>query len=272
MGEQTPTPYPELNNVLRELVESIQSILGSDFVGAHLQGSFAVGDFDVHSDVDFVVVTEDELTHEQVDALQVMHERIYNLETEWAKHLEGSYFPKDVMRHLSQRGKVLWFLDHGSRSLVRDTHCNTAVVRWVVREKGITLAGPPPESLVDPVSADVLRKEIFMTLNEWGQDVFAHPKNYNNRFYQGYIVLNYCRMLHDLHDGTVGSKRTGAAWAKANLDPVWHGLIDRAWSCRPNPAVSVRTPAEPEDFALTLEFVQMIMHESRRYAAANHLA
>jgi len=49
-----PTPYPELNAVLRELVESMQAILGESFVAACLQGSFAVGEFDRHSDVDFI--------------------------------------------------------------------------------------------------------------------------------------------------------------------------------------------------------------------------
>ena len=83
----------------------------------------------------------------------------------------------------------------------------------------------------------------------------SHPDPYNNRFYQGFIVLSYCRMLHDLHRGMPGSKRAGAEWAKANLDPPWQGLIDRAWNGRPNPALSVRQQADPEDFKATLEFI-----------------
>ena len=71
----------------------IQQILESNFIGAYLQGSFAVGDFDQHSDVDFIVVTEDELTSHQVERLLVMHDQIYQLDSEWAKHLESSYFP-----------------------------------------------------------------------------------------------------------------------------------------------------------------------------------
>jgi predicted nucleotidyltransferase len=55
------TPYRELNTVLRELVESVQHVLNESFIAAALQGSFAVGDFDVHSDVDFIVVIENEL-------------------------------------------------------------------------------------------------------------------------------------------------------------------------------------------------------------------
>jgi hypothetical protein len=104
----------------------------------------------------------------------------------------------------------------------------------------------------------MLRKEIWSTIRNWGQDIVTNPDNYNNRFYQAFIVLNYCRMLHDLIRGYPGSKRAGAEWVKVNLDPSWIGLIDRAWNGRPNPAVSVRQPADPDDFKNTLEFVQYI--------------
>ncbi|MEK7786640.1 MAG: aminoglycoside adenylyltransferase domain-containing protein, partial [Chloroflexota bacterium] len=82
-----------------------------------------------------------------------------------------------------------------------------------------------------------------------------------------FIVLSYCRMLHDLHTGFPGSKRAGAKWAKAVLDPSWAGLVDRTWDGRPNPALSVRQPANPEDFKLTLEFVQYIIQEGTQYFA-----
>jgi len=258
-----PSTYSKLNMVLRELLKSHQETLNGNFVGTYLQGSFAVGDFDQHSDLDFIAVTEEELSDEQVDALQIIHERIYQLESPWAQHLEGSYFPKRTLKDHTQSSQDLWYLDHGAHSLIRSDHCNTIVVRWVVREKGIALAGPLPATLVDPISPDLLRMDILETINEWGQDILDNPAHFNNRFYQGYIVLNYCRMLHDLHTGTNGSKRAGAEWAKAHLDPSWSGLIDRAWSCRPDPATTVRQPTDPEDFARTLEFVQLVIDESK---------
>lgn len=251
-----PTPYPELNSVLREFVDSVRAVLRASFVGAYLQGSFAVGDFDLHSDVDFIVVLEEELSPEHVHSLQAVHERIYGLSIPWAQHLEGSYFPKQVLRERTRLSEQLWYLDHGSRSLILSDHCNTVLVRWVVREQGICLAGPAPAQLVDPIPVETLRKEMLATLHTWGQEIVSHPDPYNNRFYQGYIVLSYCRMLHDLHRGLPGSKLAGAEWAKANLDPRWKGLIDRAWDGRPHPALSARQQADPEDFKETLEFIQ----------------
>jgi hypothetical protein len=262
LNTRNPTPYPELNQVLQELVESILAVLGENFVGAYLQGSFAVGDFDRHSDVDFLIVVKDEIKDDRVQVLQSMHVRIYRLDCAWAQHLEGSYFPKEVLRRPAQPIEKLWYLDNGSQSLIRSDHCNTVVVRWSTRECGVVLAGPHPATLIDPIPVDLLRQDIMATIQDWGHEILTEPERFNNRFYQSFIVLSYSRMLHDYVTGSIGSKRAGAEWVKATLDPSWAGLIDRAWDGRPNPAVSVRKPADPEEFKSTLEFIQYIMKVS----------
>lgn len=50
-------PCPELDAVLADLVGSARDILGDTFVGAYVQGSFALGAGDLTSDCDFVVAT-----------------------------------------------------------------------------------------------------------------------------------------------------------------------------------------------------------------------
>ena len=264
------TPYAALNIVLEELVAGVRAILGDNFVGAYLQGSFAVGDFDENSDCDFIIVIGQDLSDEQVRALNAMHERIYGLAYGWAQHLEGSYFPGTLLRDYRQRDEPLWYLDHGSRTLERSTHDNTVVVRWVLREHGLALAGPSPATLVDPMPVAALRQDILDRMRAFREWALADVSHIANRFYQAYAVLNYCRMLHDLHTGTVGSKRAGAAWVKATLDPAWAGLIDRAWAGRPNPALSVRQPADPQDVTRTREFMEYIFGMSREYAVDNH--
>lgn len=41
-------------------------------------------------------------------------------------------------------------------------------------------------------------QEALETITGWRQEILDEPQRYNNRFYQGFIVLNFCRMLHDL--------------------------------------------------------------------------
>src|SRR6266516_6006391 len=122
-----PTAFPELNCVLADLAEGARAILGDNFCGAYLQGSFAVGDADEHSDVDFIVATHGELSDEQLAGLQAMHAWIYALEAPWAQHLEGSYVPKDRLRRVDPERTQFPFLDNGASELVLDDHCNTAV-------------------------------------------------------------------------------------------------------------------------------------------------
>lgn len=262
-----PTPDRELNVVLHELVTSVQAILGDNFVAAYLQGSFAVGDWDAHSDVDFLVAVDHKVPETHLAALQAMHARIYDLDSNWAKHLEGSYFPKETLRHDDPSRAPLLYLDNTSRELVRSDHDNTRVVRWVTREYGITLAGPDPHELIDPVTADDLRHEVLATMRDWAQQIFANPAQMDNRWYQPFAVLSYCRMLHTLRTGRVGSKPAGAQWVTSALDSHWADLIERACKERPNPSLKVRQKADPDDLKRTLDFIKYALAVSQQYAS-----
>lgn len=251
-----PTPFPDLNDVLHQFVVGAQAVLGAAFTAAYLQGSFGVGDFDSDSDVDFMIVVEQDLSADQLAALQALHGRIYDLESSWAQHLEGSYFPKDLLRQADLAKTPLWYLDNTSRELVRSDHDNTRVVRWVTRAHGIPLAGPDAKTLIDPVSADSLRQEVRHTMQAWATEIFGNPGAMDNGWYQPYAVVSYCRMLQTLETGRIESKLAGVTWAKQNLDHTWLSLIERAWAARPNPSLKIRQKANPVDFESTLKFIQ----------------
>lgn len=261
----TPTPYNDLNTVLDDLVQSVQAILQDNFVGIYLQGSFAIGDFDAYSDVDFIVIVAHALSESHIAALQTMHERIYERHEIWAKHLEGSYFPKATIRQYTDCTEQLWYLNNGSHECVLSTHCNTVLVRWIVRNQSITLAGAAPKELIDDIPVRILRQYIWEDMHQWGADILAEPERFANVFYQQFILQSYCRMLHDFVRGYPGSKRAGTKWAKATFAPTWHSLIDRSWAERGNGSVTSRQPADPESFQSTLDFVRLVLRASERY-------
>jgi predicted nucleotidyltransferase len=282
MLNSTPTIYPDLNAVLSELVTTTQAILGDNFCGAYLQGSFAVGDADAYSDVDFVVVTHTEISDDHLAPLGAMHARFPTLDVEWAKHLEGSYIPKDVLRRPDPSRAPLVYVDNGSPYLEWSNHDNTAVVRWALREYGIVLAGPELASLVDVVTEDELRSEIRRTMREraqdlrastdspdkpssvWLQENFAQlaaqypegvPDNPWSAWLQPHVVVAYCRMLHTLNTGRVGSKLAAGHWALGALDRRWAALIQRALDDRPDPWGRVHRPADPALVVETWTFI-----------------
>ena len=261
-----PTPYLALNAVLVDLVHGARSALAESFVGAYLQGSFAVGDADAHSDVDFLIATTQELSDAQVGELESMHQRIYDTAgTEWARHLEGSYVPLRVLRRHVPPGVRSPYLDNGSRVIERSDHDDTLVVRWVLREHGIVLSGPDPKALVDRVSDDELRGEIRGKMEDWATAFLTAPAWMKTRWGQPYAVLSFCRMLHTLETGRVESKRAGALWALRSLEGQWAGLIERAWNERPDPWVKVHQAACEHDVQSTIAFVRYAVDLSRGY-------
>ena len=268
MSSTRPTAFPDLNALLDDLVAGVQAILGENFCGAYLQGSFAVGDADVHSDVDFIVATHEDVSGEQAAALQAMHQRIYALDTPWAQHLEGSYVPKERLRRVDPARSPFLYLDNGATELIRDNHCNTAVVRWSLHEHGVVLAGPDPQSLLEPVAAEQLRAEVINILSEW-VDWAKAPKM--NRWRQPFIVVSFCRMLHTLETGKVASKREAGEWALKTLDSRWTSLIERALDDRPDPVLRVHQLADAEvidDTAAFVDYAVALTQQGRLRPAA----
>jgi hypothetical protein len=273
-----PTPYPELNAVLSHLVDGARTALGDNFVGAYLQGSFAVGDYTEFSDCDFIIVTARDLAPGEIEPLQALHAAVHQLPyAYWRKGLEGSYAPVAILRRLSDdprdppgeprgpdwadpgmsgasaRHYPFWYLDHGSDRLVRSEHDNTQVVRWCLREKGVVLAGPPPRELIDPVTPAALRAEVSRTLD---LVLALDLQPMELVAWQAFWVGLFCRMLHTIATGQVWSKKAGFAWAEQALDPQWRGLIARAAAVRKGDAAQSGQPADPADVAATRAFAR----------------
>src|SRR5688500_5412071 len=201
------TPEPELNGVLTELLAGVRAALSRRFAGMYLHGSLTLGDFDRHSDVDFVVAIDAPVDGDQLSVLQDLHARIYRMESPWARHLEGSYLTTSALRRSPAEAPAHLYLDHGSSELVESHHDNTVLHRYVLREHGIAIAGPDPASLIDPIPPETLRAEVFRMLDPLMGVFLADPVRLDNAWRQPYTVLTLCRMLYTLHHAAVVSKR-----------------------------------------------------------------
>lgn len=255
-------PYPELREVLNLFAGEIAAELKENLVGIYLVGSIASGDFDLDSDVDFLVVTNTELTEADMKPLQDIQIKIHDMDCYPAKHLEGSYISiRDLNDRSSVGKKSLFYFDNGSTSFEQTTHDNQWHVRWVLRERGIPLVGPKPETLLPAIPADELMSEIKTAMVQ-SKAIFEgeidRPLSFcNSRFGQPFFVLTYCRMLHTLHTGTVQSKKAGATWAKEFVDPGWIDLIEQAWNEREGVRfmLKIHQRAEQPRLDETLEFI-----------------
>jgi hypothetical protein len=222
----SPTAFPELNELLRELVERARSILDGNFVGAYLTGSFALGAADLQSDCDFLIVTENRVTEKQERALRELHDKIPTRAGHWTHHLEGSYAPKGELETLAAIGREWLYIDHGWRDMQWSSHCNTEDVRWTLRERGITLTGPDPREFVSQVPPEMLRTKMRQLIENFLPELFSWT-SFDLAWTQRYAVTNICRMLYTLESGEVTSKRAGLEWAQDNLPPRWHPLLQQ---------------------------------------------
>lgn len=258
-----PTIYPDLNVVLGSFVAGASAVLAESLVGVYLVGSFALGDADEHSDVDFLVVTHSEVGDRQLVKLQALHARIHELDTGWAQHLEGSYVSAVRLRQPDLSHAPLLYLDNGASQLAWDSHCNSAFSRWVLREHGVVLSGPTPKALVDPVPVAQLRQEALVGVREYAEWA-PQPTSMGvmSRWKQPYLVLTLCRLLHTVVRGVVSTKRQSGEWALTALAPHWSSLIRAAIDDRPDPWSRADQPAKPEDIDRTLAFVEYVVTEA----------
>ncbi len=251
-----PTQFPELNELLRELTGRAADVLGDTFVGAYLQGSFAVGDADLHSDCDFLIPVRGPITPNQEAGLRALHDEIPAWPGHWTQNLEGSYPDQDELRTLAGIGRPWLYIDRGWREMQWSTHCNTEVVRWSLRECGVTLTGPDPAELVDPVSPDVLRARMREYARTFLPDLFSWT-SLDVAWAQRYAVTTLCRILHTLDEGRVTSKKAALVWAREGADPEWSSLIqqvldDRRLGWDPD------DPPRPNSVERTLAFVEYV--------------
>jgi len=265
-----PTPYPAVNAVLLELLAGAQSILGPHLIGLYLEGSLATGDFDDDSDIDFVAVTDAELSSAAFAALRTMHEDIATMDSGWAIQLEGSYISQHALRRHDPTQTLYPNIQRGKGERLKLVHHDEAWVihRSVLRDRGITLVGPAPQMLIDHVSPDDLRGAMLFLLREWATPMLDDPTQIKYRGYQSYTVLSLCRMLYTLHCGTVASKAVAARWAQQVLGARWVPLIERTWAGRHNP----EWEASSEDINGTLEFIRYTLERSQPFQKPTEVA
>ncbi|HJQ13700.1 MAG TPA: aminoglycoside adenylyltransferase domain-containing protein [Anaerolineales bacterium] len=253
LSQTKPTPYLEVNEVLKLLLGNVKRILGDRFVGMYLYGSLSSGDFDSQtSDIDFLVVTDGLLLQETITELEAMHKETWATSLKRAGELEGAYVPKELIRCHDPNGAPCPTVNEG-QFYVAPLGSDWIIQRHVVREYGVIVEGPDAKTLIDFVSPQEIRTSVLGVLDEWWFPMLDDPswlRGHGNA-YPAFAVITMCRVLHVLEHGTVTSKPKAIQWARQVLQPSWLPLIDKA--------VAASRHETQEDFVEeALDFIQLV--------------
>ncbi|MBI3304377.1 MAG: DUF4111 domain-containing protein, partial [Deltaproteobacteria bacterium] len=205
----------------------------------------------------------DELPDEMIAALEAIHTRIAANNSKWATELEGSYIPLRALRRYDPSCARHPHIDRGrdERLHVQQHDSNWVIQCHILREQGVAVAGPPPQTLIDPIQPKDLQRAVLEILREWWSPMLHDPARLHSRGYQSFAVLTMCRMLYTLQYGMIVSKTLAAKWARETLGERWVPLIERALVGRYNP----RSQAQSDDVNGTLDYISYTLERAQRF-------
>ncbi len=224
MLQTDPTPYAEINQLLELLLSGIQKILGEKLVGLYLYGSLVTGDFDNgSSDIDLIAALSSDIDDREFNHLQKMHNDFANKHTQWDDRIEVCYISVAALRTVKSHTSIVANISPGEPFHRKGARKDWLIDWYVVREKGITLFGPSPKTLIEPISKEEFMQAVQEQMKAWGEWVYDMHK----RKEQAYAILTMCRVLYAYKNGEQVSKKQAALWAMNEL-PEWSSLIQNA--------------------------------------------
>lgn len=219
------------NDIPKEAIQAFQTVesfLGSSVVGVYLFGSAIVGGLRPNSDVDVLVIVDEDLSDnvrkELVNRLMKVSGRVG--EDTPVRPLELTIVRlSDVVpwRYPPRMEFVYgeWLRDELEQGRIpAPTHNpDLAIVLKKARENSIPLAGPDASEILDPVPMTDLRRAIGESLPELIEDIRGDERN---------VVLTLARMWLTAAVGEIAPKDVAAEWAMNRLPDAQASLLDMA--------------------------------------------
>ncbi|HUO17073.1 MAG TPA: aminoglycoside adenylyltransferase domain-containing protein [Verrucomicrobiae bacterium] len=235
MYEATPfavTPYKEINNLITAWVEGLRRCLADNVIGLYLGGSLSYGDFvPQRSDIDLQAVVRVPLIKDELSRVERLHKEIEEHFAGWARRIECSYVPLQLMGELKPPATPRPWWGFGVLYADAPAGNEWVINHYLLSNYGIALYGPPFQELVPAIPVEEVRRASTRDLfAEWAPKI-KDPAWLSDSHQQSYLVLNLCRILCTCIGGEARSKKVACAWTKEKC-PEWKDLIEAAerWS------------------------------------------
>jgi predicted nucleotidyltransferase len=223
------TPYTDINRQLDELLSRMQAILGKKLIGLYLFGSLVWGDFDYAiSDIDLLAAIAADLDDQEFVQLDRLHHDLAKAYPEWEGRLEIAYISTQALQTFKTRTSPIAIISPGEPFHVKEAGNDWLINWYIVQEKGLTLYGPAPTSIIAPISKEEFIQWVRVQAEEW-REYIIHALH--SRPYQAYSILTMCRALYASRTGRQVSKKQAALWTQQHF-PEWAAQIEKALKWR----------------------------------------
>jgi hypothetical protein len=224
------TPYQDVNEILKFFTCGATLILKENLAGIYLTGSLSYGAFHYdRSDIDLTVMLKKPINPTELEAIKNFHKEIETKFTQWAKRLECSYTPIEMLTNIFPPKEPRPWYWGGEGILYEEApYGNEWIINnYLLYHHAIPLAGPDFRELTSPVEIEEVQKACIRDLfTEWepkatSQEWFRDSHN------ESYFILNLCRILCTVMRKSAGSKDAAISWVKSKYGE-WANLINSA--------------------------------------------
>lgn len=222
------TPYSDVNEIIQKLLIEIKDIFAEKLIGLYLYGSLVWGDFDHDiSDIDMLVALSSDIDEKEFSELKTMYQKLVSEYPTWKSRIETQYLSLHALQTFKTADSKAATISPGEDLHIITVKSNWLMNWYIVRERGKTIYGPDPKTIIAPISKEEFIhcvRDHTKVWNEWVKDMKTGGS-------QAYAILTLCRAYYAVKHGKQPSKKQAAIWVQQEF-PQWSPLIQQALTWR----------------------------------------
>ena len=170
-----------------------------------------------------MAATSSDIGDTEATKLSEMHRMLVDQYPQWDDRVEVAYPSVTALRTFRSQESRMPVISSGEPFHVKEAGEDWLMNWYLVRETGVSLFGPPPQAIIDPITREEFVRAVRKHAAAWGGGIHIRKE----RVAQAYSILTMCRALYSHQNGHPVSKRVAALWAQQEL-PEWSRLIQAA--------------------------------------------
>jgi len=182
----------EIETLLGRLTDEIRLNSNDSLVGLYVYGPLVTGDFDKdRSDIDLLAVVDTDIEGDTFDRLDRMQARIVEDLSAWKDRIEVAYVPAPALWDFRTQTGQIAVVSPGEPFHLKAAGNDWLMNWYTVRNVGVTLYGPPPQTLIPEISQSEFVGAVREQAEIWKEWVYKM----RTPGAQSYAVLTLCRAL-----------------------------------------------------------------------------